>query len=240
MTINARLVNLVRYMQEQMASFPDQLPQKMLDKKGKADAWSAKDNLFHALVWAERRLEILETLEKGDEWEDIDYGDFEEVNKEIFLEYKEQSWNDAKDLAKSTYLGILAYLERVNEDVLMGVKGEEERTIWRSIVDNYISHPMIHLWEQLVQAGKIDTLTQMFGEEYFELLLAVDKSENFQGGVFYNRACLLALIGENEKAVEELEKALRMVPALVEWSTQDSDLDSLRELPSFQALYKES
>ena len=35
----------------------------------------------------------------------------------------------------------------------------------------------------------------------------------------------------------ELAEALRLNPDLIEWSKQDSDLDSIRDDPAYQALY---
>lgn len=39
------------------------------------------------------------------------------------------------------------------------------------------------------------------------------------------------------RAIEELRKSLQLSPQLVEWSKQDTDLDSLRDDPAYQALY---
>ena len=239
MSDNKRLIKLIEYMQRQLISFPELLPDEIRNAEGKEDAWSPKDNLFHAIFWAKRRLDILETLEKGEEWEDSGFDDFEEENKLVYQEFKDHTWQDAVEMAEKTYLGMIAYLERIDEKTLLGFREGEERTIWRSIVDNFASHPMIHLWEQLVAIDRIDTLVEIFGENYFNMLLDIDESEAYQGGVYYNQACLLALTGNPQKAVEYLGKSLQMVPALVEWSTQDTDLDSLRELPAFQALYQE-
>ena len=239
MSLNKRLIRLLDYMYQQIIAFQDLLPEDIQNAVGTEDDWSAKDNIFHALFWAQRRLDILETYEKGEEWEDTGFDHFDDENKVIFQEHKDRTWQDAIQMAEGTYQGMIAYLERTSEEYLRETLEEEERTVWRGIVDNFSSHPMIHLWEMLVAVDKIDTLVEMFGDDYFEMLLEVDDSEAFQGGVYYNRACLLALTGNPEKAVELLGIALKMVPALIEWSTQDSDLDTLREMPEFQALYSE-
>ena len=237
MPLKAQLIQLVEYMQEQMVSFPDLLTPEQVEASGKVDDWSAKDNLFHCLFWAGNQLEILETLEKGADWDDSGDNDFEAINREKFVEFENRSWGDGRSLAKEKYQGMLAYLHRIEDDVLQQIRKDRENPVWREILSLYITHPMIHLWEQLTAAGKVETVAEIFGDEYHNMLLALDDGESYQGGVFYNQACLLALTGELEEAVKVLEKALKMTPALIEWSQEDSDLEALRELPKYLALY---
>lgn len=54
--------------------------------------------------------------------------------------------------------------------------------------------------------------------------------------VLYNVGCIYALAGEAEKAFECLEKSVSSGLAYVDWLRQDSNLDSLRDDPRFQAL----
>ena len=70
------------------------------------------------------------------------------------------------------------------------------------------------------------------------MLLELDDADNYRGGLFYNQACLLALSGEPHKAVQVLGKALELTPALIDWSKEDSDLDAIRDLPEFKALFE--
>jgi TolB-like protein/Flp pilus assembly protein TadD len=55
-------------------------------------------------------------------------------------------------------------------------------------------------------------------------------------GVRYNVACLYAVQGEVDRALECLEEALRVGFGNREWLKRDPDLDSLREDPRFEAL----
>ena len=61
---------------------------------------------------------------------------------------------------------------------------------------------------------------------------------NDRGAALYNLACFYATTGQPDKALPLLPQALRLRPDLVEWSKQDSDLDVLRDLPAFKALYE--
>jgi len=77
-----------------------------------------------------------------------------------------------------------------------------------------------------------------------EALLAVARGAQLPpetiGVVLYNEACFFAINGWPEKALSLLPEALRVRPTLVEWSKHDSDLDSLRADPRFQALYDDA
>jgi adenylate cyclase len=53
----------------------------------------------------------------------------------------------------------------------------------------------------------------------------------------YNLCCAFALLGDRERAIELLERACRAKhPQFVVWIKNDSDLDSLRDHPRYQAL----
>jgi len=63
--------------------------------------------------------------------------------------------------------------------------------------------------------------------------LAIDPED---AGVLYNVACVYALAGCTEEALDHLDKAIQTGFGHREWVQTDSDLDSIREEPRFQAL----
>ena len=56
--------------------------------------------------------------------------------------------------------------------------------------------------------------------------------------VLYNAACNWALLGESDRALEELERALEAGVAVGDWIKHDPDIESLRGDPRFQAIVK--
>ena len=54
--------------------------------------------------------------------------------------------------------------------------------------------------------------------------------------VLYNVACVYALVGDTDKAIDCLEDSITTGMGQKEWIEHDSDLDSLRESPRFQEL----
>jgi TolB-like protein/Tfp pilus assembly protein PilF len=71
------------------------------------------------------------------------------------------------------------------------------------------------------------------GLEWAQRALAADPED---AGVCYNVACLYALEGEPDRAIDCLEDAFKVGFANPDWVDKDPDLDSLRALPRFQAL----
>ena len=70
------------------------------------------------------------------------------------------------------------------------------------------------------------------GIEWAERALALEPDEP---SVLYNVACTYAMAGEQNRAMEVLERAVLPGMANRVWLEHDSDLDSLRELPRFKA-----
>jgi adenylate cyclase len=65
--------------------------------------------------------------------------------------------------------------------------------------------------------------------------LAIDPED---AGVLYNVACVYALAGSIEEALDHLDKAIQNGLGHREWLENDSDLDSIRGEPRFQALLR--
>jgi adenylate cyclase len=65
--------------------------------------------------------------------------------------------------------------------------------------------------------------------------LAIDPED---AGLLYNVACVYALAGSSEEALDHLDKAIQNGFGQREWLENDSDLDSVRGEPRFQALLR--
>jgi adenylate cyclase len=67
--------------------------------------------------------------------------------------------------------------------------------------------------------------------------LALQSSED-EPMIFYNAACTFAVLDEHERAIDLLERAVKLGWGDRAWMKHDSDLASLRDKPRFQALLK--
>ena len=68
-------------------------------------------------------------------------------------------------------------------------------------------------------------------------MAGLDNAQSWQGTTLYNLACFYALNNQPRPAMQKLRQALKLNPDLIAWSKEDSDLDALRALPEYQALY---
>ncbi|HUJ39021.1 MAG TPA: protein kinase [Candidatus Acidoferrales bacterium] len=73
------------------------------------------------------------------------------------------------------------------------------------------------------------------GMEWAQMALAIDPEDP---SILYNVACSFALLGQAERAIDCLEKSTAHNEFFKGWMEHDSDLDSLRTHPRFQALLK--
>lgn len=93
------------------------------------------------------------------------------------------------------------------------------------------------------EPGPLESMSgffRLYREHDYEAALAVLQSalEQHPGNAFilYNLACVEALLGRPEQALEPLATALSAWPAYKELAAEDDDLASLRDDPRFQAL----
>ena len=82
----------------------------------------------------------------------------------------------------------------------------------------------------LVQIGQREQ-----GLEWAKRAQAIDAEDS---GILYNVACVYAQAGQGEEALKTLEKAVQNGFGHREWLENDSDFDSLRPDPRFQALLR--
>jgi hypothetical protein len=71
--------------------------------------------------------------------------------------------------------------------------------------------------------------------EWLERALAIEPDEP---NVQYNVACVYALLGDVERAIDCLEKSITRGWVQREWMEHDPDLEPVRSHPRFQALLR--
>ena len=113
----------------------------------------------------------------------------------------------------------------------------EGRPLWRFVVGNVYTHPILHLSDWHIKKGTAARAAEMY-QKMTGLLSDLDDSPDWQGTIRYNLACSYSLVGEKEKAISELGEALKMNPALTDWSKQDPDFEPIREEAGYKALYE--
>lgn len=116
-------------------------------------------------------------------------------------------------------------------------RAEESKAVRRRTVQVVEKHLELHPDDaRAYYLGAINLCElgeQERGLEWAGRALAMDPEDS---GVLYNVACVYALQGQAEKSLECLESAVQHGFAHKEWIEHDSDLDSIRNHPRFQAL----
>jgi tetratricopeptide (TPR) repeat protein len=72
-------------------------------------------------------------------------------------------------------------------------------------------------------------------EQALETLRRAAREHPRDGATFYDLACLEAMAGEHEAAIEHLGQAVALRPAVREWAAEDHDLDAIRDRPDYPA-----
>jgi serine/threonine protein kinase/Flp pilus assembly protein TadD len=126
------------------------------------------------------------------------------------------------------------FLANVLDDMGLVAEGEAARRLSLKLIDE-----RLELNPDDARATNLGatTLAKM-GErekaiEYIRRSLAIDPDDS---GMLYNIACSYALLGMSEEAVSSLETAVDRGFGHKEWIEHDSDFDSIRETPRFQAI----
>jgi len=93
---------------------------------------------------------------------------------------------------------------------------------------------------RLTPGASIREFFRLHGDKDYEGAMVVCREglEAYPGNAFilYNVACMEALVGRGEEALEPLAEALAAWPAYKELATNDDDFAALRDDPRFQAL----
>jgi len=206
------------------------------EASGALDKWAPKENLAHIGVWQQRLVDNIQAALHGGEPKK--YDNYLEINDLDFEIDRLLSWEACLEKATAGRKVLLELFESFSEadlartDVL---PWQEERPLWRMFVSHLVDHPVNHLC-MLYNARQQPEIQLALQEQIGRGLVELDSDPVWQGTVRYNLACVNALSGRSESALALLKEAMELHPGLVEWSKQDSDLDSLRGLPEYQAL----
>ena len=205
--------------------------------EGTFEHWTAKDNVAHNSYWIKHHAENMLAVLEGESPEQTDYN---HANEEIYAQYVDQSWSEVEALLKSGLERMGEALKAISEDDLQSDKfypWEQRGPLWRAVVGNIFTHPMIHLSDWHIKKGEPARAAEMY-QEFTAQLTDLDDSPDWQGTIRYNNACSFSLLGDKETAINELREALKLNPALTEWSKQDSDLDPIRDEAGYKTLYE--
>ena len=203
---------------------------------GTFERWAAKDTIAHTSYWRKHHAENILAVLSG---ESPVQTDDDEINEGLYSQYKEHSWDEVETLARTSLKRMGEALAALSEDDLQRsdfYPWEGGRPLWREVVGNMYTHPILHLSDWHIKKGNTTRAAEMYQEMTGELTSLADSPE-WLGTIRYNNACSFSLLGEKEKAISELREALALNPGLREWSKEDPDFDPIRNEAGYKAIY---
>jgi tetratricopeptide (TPR) repeat protein len=224
------LIDRTRELEETLAGFFDEDARAAI---GTVETWAPKDHFAHIAVWQDYQAKRIAAIKTGNP--PTQPGS----NDEVFLEHRDEPWDTVWANAMRALDESAAAIGNASEDDLT----DPNRFAWtngRSFVSAAISNIYIHPIEHLVQMheehGDFAAAERVQQESVATMTRLMGKGEEYANAV-YNLGCFYAKRGRSAEAIAQVREALAVNPKLIEWSKEDADLDSLRDLPEYQALY---
>jgi hypothetical protein len=235
--VKNKLVELLELGDQLEKEFIASLSDEERGSNGTFEHWSPKDMVAHNYYWRKQHAEDILDVLAG---KTPSIADEDEINEEVYAQYKHQSWNEIKILIDTGLNRMQEAIEALSEDDLQSDQfypWDQGRPLWRELVTNIYTHPMIHLAEWYIKKGNKTKAAKMY-QDSTKQLVALDDSPDWQGVIRYNNACSFSLLGDKETAINELREALKSNPGLTEWSKEDPDFEPIRDKPGYKALYE--
>ena len=213
------------------------LSSETLHKKGTLTKWEPRDDVIHCAFYIQQ---FADRLKWPRDHARVDGSDYLKVNDEVWEKHQTESWEESLDLLEKACQAVITGLEPLSEEEL----NCNETFTWlgeqppaQYIVGLIYVHGMMHIQYALMRAGQIDAVIESADKVYL-MSEKMDSSEIGRGRNLYNKACSYALAGRAADAITMVKEAVKLAPNLLEWSKQDTDLDSLREDPEFKSIYQ--
>jgi len=204
---------------------------------GTFENWTAKDCIAHNAYWRKHHAEDVLAVLAG---KTPTHTEDDQINDKVYSRYKDQSWEEIDTLIDASMKRMGEAIASISEDDLQRhdfYPWEQGRALWREIVTNIYTHPVIHMSEWHIKRGNPSRAAEMY-QEMTRQLTSLDDSPDWQGTIRYNNACSFSLLGDKETAIHELGEALKLNPGLTEWSRQDPDFEPIRGEAGYKALYE--
>jgi tetratricopeptide (TPR) repeat protein len=234
--IKPKLLDLLRQGREEQRALVAGLSAEEHAATGTPQGWAPKDVIAHVTFWKRTDVERLAAMRRGERPEA--YEDFQPINEQTFERERLRTWDEVLAEGDRVDAALVAAVEALSEEELMDTSSAPwlgGRTLWSNIAGSGFQHPLDHLAHIARQRDDLTTAEQLLAQQ--EGMLALDSSDAARGAVLYNQGCFWSLAGRPERAIPLVRESLALRPDLVEWSKTDTDLDALRALPEFQALY---
>lgn len=242
-SIKSLVLELLREAREQEQTTTANLSAAEREATGTWEQWSAKDTISQIAFWKRLQTGKLRTALRGEPlpvWNTSEIVD--PLNREHYAQWQQRPWDAIAAESEGAYDELAAQVRAMTEAEL-----SEDRpdggTLWPETLGNGIWYPYTELIRLARRRGDAAgeariVAARIAGNERVLATLRASGAGDFPvANHVYNLACYCALAGKSERAIALLGEAFKLRHGLMTLGLQDSDLDSLRGLPAFQALY---
>ena len=237
MTLKQQLLDSIQRAYHEEIRFIAEAGDDELAREGAPDDWAIKDIFAHIGSWKAIVAERLDLADR-DNPSPLYALPLDEQNFQFYDEHAGQPWPEVRALIENGYRDLRAAVEALPDEYLSEVDRfpwQDDRPLWQRIGHMGFYHPLYHLAELYLERGNRTHAHEVLLEAT-DGMSTMSAEAPFIGSYAYNLACFYALEGEKEQALDRLRQAFENRPSLIEWSKQDSDLDSLRDDPDYLAL----
>jgi hypothetical protein len=206
---------------------------------GAANDWSAKDLLAHLVDWRMRAAADLRLVAQGKSPEDIT--EFDPVNEVVYQRHKDKTWEELVRMSETAWADLASALKELPEDrwtAPSDLPSMNGRPWWRYAQIEVATHPVQHMSGHAAAHGRSNEASG-WQEGNAARLEGLDAAPAWHGVVRYNLACHYAQVGDGARGIETLRAALQLNPGLKQWSREDPDLEPLRKIPGYEAIYNQ-
>jgi tetratricopeptide (TPR) repeat protein len=231
-----QLISIIESAIQEFRGLGDYYTAEKLEQKGSLRQWAVRDDVIHCAYYIRQ---FADRLAWPRDHEKVDGSDYLKVNDEVWEAHQSENWQAALQMLEDACRSVIAGLEPLSSEEL----NDNAAFTWLGgqSVAQYIPglifvHGLMHIQYGFMREGMTDAAIAS-ADKAFKLVDNIDSSEVGRGRNLYNKACSYALAGRKSEAITMVKEAVKLAPNLLEWSKQDSDLDSLREDPQFKAIY---
>ena len=197
--------------------------------------WTTKDVVAHMLSWRQVAIGEINAVLTGSEVPDVSTDDDRE-NEKFYARTHHMPARSILDAAAKSWADLAAAVEACTEDDLEGPRPRyPNQKLLQAATGNTYYHVAEHIGYWYSDQGN-EAEAEKAALWGYDLVTMVMPDDRTRGAAEYNLACLYAKRGEVAKAMSHLERGFELRPDLKDWSTSDTDLDSIRSNPEFVKL----
>ena len=203
---------------------------------GQPDRWSPKDVFAHIAEWKVIMAHRLNAYRRGQDGST--YPDINAKNAEIFEDYRARSWAEVLALLEQSQAGLVTEVQALSEDQLRAparFAWQRGDSLLMRIPFNAYLHSLFHVGQLYAERGDRQSGDRLI-EAMIQDMIALDNAPHWQARWTYTRACYYAIAQDKPKALADLRQAFAVRPDLIEWSQEDTDLQSLWNDSEYRAL----